>query len=147
MTNLMTNHLTTRVRVLITPYRYTRAIRTSKFQPMKYKIKYAGANARRTYHKKNPEKSAQIQRIATLAHQKKCLDKKNNLLFVLKKQPYQLTPEELTEFILTLRYYNPKGKRKKHDSMIRRLRRYGFISYDTLLGKWINLTLLQLPEP
>jgi len=110
---------------------------------MKYKIKYAGANARRTYHKKNPDKSAQIQRIATIAAQKKSIDKKNNLLFVLKKQPYHLTPEELIEFILTLRYYNPKGKRKKHDSMIRRLRRYGFISFDARLGKWINLTLLQ----
>lgn len=113
---------------------------------MKYKIKYAGANARRTYHKKNPEKSKQIQRIATLAAQKKSIEKKNNLLFLLKKQPYQLTPDELTEYILTLRYYNFKGKRKKHDSMIRRLKRYGFISFDAGLGKWINLTLLQEPE-
>jgi hypothetical protein len=110
---------------------------------MKYKHKFAGANARRKFHKNNPEKSAQLQRIGTLAHQKKCLDKKNNLLFLLKKQSYQLTPEELIEFILTLRYFNPKGKRKKHDSMIRRLRRYGFISFDAGLGKWINLTLLQ----
>jgi len=110
---------------------------------MKYKIKYAGANARRTYHKKNPDKSAQIQRIATIAAQKKSIERKNNLFFLIKKLPYQLTTDELIEFILTLRYYNLKGKRKKHDSMIRRLKRYGFISFDAGLGKWINLTLLQ----
>ena len=113
---------------------------------MKYKDKFAGANARRKFHKNNPELSKQLQRNGTLGHQKKCLEKKNVILFHMKKQPYQMTIEQLIDFILTLRYNNPTGKRKLHDSMIRRLKRYGFISFDAGLGKWINLTLLQLPE-
>jgi len=113
---------------------------------MNYRDKFAGSNGRRKFHKDNPELSAKLQRNCTSAAQKKSIERKNNLFFLIKKLPYQLTTDEIVEFILTLRYYNLKGKRKKHDSMIRRLKRYGFISFDAGLGKWINLTLLQLPE-
>ena len=57
------------------------------------------------------------------------------------------TAEELKQFInanidLPMRNYKPT----LYNSFIYRLRRKGIVKYDALLGKWINLTLLQLPE-
>ena len=61
--------------------------------------------------------------------------------------PATLTTEHLRYYINQIPYCNSKtGKRYNPLSLQRRLMRRKIIRYDALLGKWINLTHLQIPS-
>lgn len=84
----------------------------------------------------------------TLSTIKKWNAKNDLFIQLLKRQlPNELTTYELRYYLNQIAYYNPKtGKNYNPLSLQRRLMRRGLIKYDALLGKWINLTLLQETE-
>ena len=109
---------------------------------MKYKIKYEQANKRRTWHTNNPEQSRLNQMNATRSSQRYSHERKRLLLHNVKTYlPSNFTYEQLIDFIAANRYNNKRGKRKLNESFIRRLKRYGWLSYDCYTGLWINNTI------
>ena len=79
---------------------------------------------------------------------KKLHDDNNDYLIELTKQiPAQVTLKKLRGYLDQMPYWNAKtGKEGNRKSLFNRMIRRGLIKYDAVLGKWINLTLLQEPE-
>ena len=64
-----------------------------------------------------------------------------------KELPEQLSYTELLQIIETkISLKRKNGKITKIRTFINKLRSKNILRFDAVLGKWINLTLLQLPE-
>jgi hypothetical protein len=109
--------------------------------------RYRLANIRRKLWKHKPEQMEAI-RIRAIARAKQIKDEKYHKLFIfLQGWPDKITPEQLKQLINDeINMTNKHGKQMHLRSFMNKLTRRQLLRYDTLLGKWINLTLLQLPE-
>jgi hypothetical protein len=115
-------------------------------QPVPRKFRLAIYRYR--FRRDHPEEAKARAMKGTISTIKKWNAKNDLFVQLLKTQlPQQLTTFELRWYLNQIEYHNPKtGKNYNPLSLQRRLMRRGLIKYDAGLGKWINLTLLQLPE-
>jgi hypothetical protein len=65
----------------------------------------------------------------------------------LSKWDAELTSKQLHDMFLTVNYKNKKLEPMKFQSFVDRISRKGMMRFDYAKKVWINLTLLQLPEP
>ena len=120
-------------------------------KPKKKKLSWAEIKVKRrwkTQWKTNREGMEYIRSTrATPAAKKRHDDNNAYLIELMKPIPAQVTLKKLMGYLDQIPYWNAKtGKERNRKSLYNRLIRRGLIKYDTGLGKWINLTLLQLPE-
>jgi aspartate/methionine/tyrosine aminotransferase len=108
--------------------------------------RYRLANIRRKLWKHKPEQMEAI-RIRAIARAKQIKDEKYRKLFIfLQGWPDKITPEQLKQLITDeIEMTNKHGKQMHVRSFMNKLTRRQLLKYDAGLGKWINLTLLQLP--
>ena len=84
---------------------------------------------------------------ATPAAKKRHDDNNDYLIELMQSIPAEITLRKLMGYLDQIPYWNAKtGKERNRKSLYNRMIRRGLIKYDAGLGKWINLTLLQLPE-
>jgi hypothetical protein len=109
--------------------------------------RYRLSNIRKKLWKDKPEQMEAI-RIRAIARAKQIKDEKYQRLFIfLQGWPKEITPEQLKQLINDeINLTNKRGKQMHLRSFINKLTRRQLLRYDAGLGKWINLTHLQIPS-
>ena len=106
--------------------------------PASVRAKFYLANRRRKAWKEKPEHMEAIRQRATKAAKTGKERKHQLLVHRLRTLPAEIQTDQLR--VLALDIY---PKRFAFRSFINRVRRHGLMSYDAILGLWVNHTLSQ----